>query len=70
MSPDEPNDAGDEDEFYGEMEAVEDGFESRVGVPFVAELHPDVSENETPWPGAEEGVEVEAELVHAGDAGG
>ena len=35
-----------------------------------AELHADVGERVAPGPGADEGVEVEAELVHLRDAGG
>ncbi len=67
---DEPDDEGEEDEFYAEVEAVEDFLEAGVGVPTVAELHADVGEGEAPGPGAEKGVEVEAALGHAGDAGG
>ena len=67
MGGDEPEDAGDENEFDAEVEAVEDGFEAGVGVPAVAELHADVGEGEAPGPGADEGVEVEAKLVHLRD---
>ncbi len=67
---DEPEDGGDEDEFDAEVEAVEDLLEAWVGVPAVTELHADVGEGKAPGPGAEKGIEVEAELGHAGDAGG
>ncbi len=39
-------------------------------LPSVAELHADVSKKEAPGPGADEGVEMKAQLRHAGDAGG
>ncbi len=70
VGDDEPEEAGDDDEFDAEVEAVEDGFETRVGVPLVAELHADVGQRVAPGPGAEEGVDVEADLVHLGDASG
>jgi hypothetical protein len=66
----EPDDSGQEEEFYAEVEAVEDLFEAGVGVPLRAELHADVGEDVAPGPGADEGVDVEAELVHLRDAGG
>jgi hypothetical protein len=69
MGDEEPEEGGDDDEFYGEMEAVEDLFEARVGVPGCAELHADVGEDVAPGPGADEGVDVEAELVHLRDTG-
>src|ERR1700723_2114916 len=52
------------------MEAMEDLFEARVGLPGCAELHADVGEGVAPGPGADEGVDVEAELVHLRDTGG
>jgi len=67
---DEPEEGGDDDDFDGEMEAVEDFFEVGVGVPGCAERHADVGENVAPGPGADEGVDVESQLVHLGDAGG
>ena len=70
MGPEEPGDAGDENEFNTKMEAMEDGFEAWIRLPAIAELHADVSENKAPWPGAEEGIEVKAKLRHAGDASG
>ena len=70
MGSDEPNDAGNQNELDAEMEAVEDGLEAGVRVPLVAELHADVRQRVAPGPGAEEGVDVEAELVHLCYAGG
>jgi len=64
VGDDEPEETGDEDEFDTEVEALEDGFETRVGVELRAELHADVGEHVTPGPGADEGVDVETELVH------
>lgn len=52
------------------MEALEDGLEAGIGVPSIAELHADVGERIAPGPGADEGVDVEADVVHPGDAGG
>jgi len=68
VSPDEPDDGGDQDELYSQVEAVEDLLESWIGVPLVPELHADVGEGKAPGPGADEGVKVKAELGHAGDA--
>ena len=70
MGSNEPGDADDEDEFDAEMEAVKDFLEAGIGVPGGAKAHADVSEGVAPGPGADEGVEVEAELVHPGNAGG
>ena len=69
MGVDEPEDESYEDDFYAQMETVEDGLEAWVGFPFVAELHADVGEGVAPRPGADKGVSVEAELGHFGDAG-
>ncbi len=52
------------------MEAVEDLFEAGVGVPACAQLHAYPGEDVAPGPGADEGVDVEAELVHLGHACG
>ena len=60
VRPDEPNDAGNKNQLDTKVEAVKDGFEARIRLPFVAELHAYVSENVAPGPGADEGVEVEA----------
>jgi hypothetical protein len=65
----EPDGGEDDDGLYAEVEAVEDLFEAGVGVPLGAELHTDVGESVAPGPGADEGVDVEAELVHLRDAG-
>ncbi len=70
VAPDKPNDPREQSELYREVEAVEDGFETGIGVPACAEPHADVGEDVAPWPGADEGVEVEADLVHPGDASG
>src|SRR5580765_3927815 len=70
MRVDKPDDCCDEGELDGEMEAVEYVFETRVGLPFVAELHADVGECVAPRPGADEGVSVKAELRHASEACG
>src|SRR5260370_25746262 len=70
MGDDEPEEGGDENQVGGEMEALEDGFEARVSVPGCAELHAYPGERVAPWPGADEGVDVEAKLVHLRDAGG
>ncbi len=70
VGPDEPDDGGDDEDFDAEVEAVEGGFEAGVGVPGLAELHADPGEDKAPGPGSEEGIEMEAELRHAGDAGG
>ena len=67
---DKPDDSCDEDQFDCEMKPVEDGLEAGVGVPVIAELHADVGKCIAPWPGADKCVKVEAELIHAGDAGG
>ncbi len=48
--------------FYAEMEAVEDLFEAGVGIPSGAQLHADVGEGVAPGPGADEGIDMEAEL--------
>src|SRR5580698_9206123 len=64
----EPDEADDDDGFYAEMEAVEDLFEARVGVPCCAELHTDVREGVAPGPGSNESVNVKAELVHLRNA--
>ena len=66
----EPEEGGDDDGFDAEVEAVEDLLEAGVGVQGGAEVHADVGEGVAPGPGADEGVEVEAQLVHLGDAGG
>ena len=36
VGDDEPDKGGDDDQFDGEMEAVEDGFETWVGIPACA----------------------------------
>ena len=69
MGDDEPEKSSDEDEFDGDVKAVEGVFEPRVGVPRCAELHADVGKRVAPGPGADEGVDVKAKLVHLGDAG-
>jgi hypothetical protein len=67
---DEPEEGCDENEFDGEMEAVEDFFEAGISVPRRSELHADPGECVAPGPGADESVDVEAELVHLRDACG
>ena len=49
---------------------MEDGFETRIGVPLVAEFHADVGQGVAPGPGTDKSVDVEANLVHLGNAGG
>ena len=61
---DEPDDSSEEYDLDGEMKAVEDFLEARVGLPFVAELHADVGEDVAPGPGADESVGVKAKLRH------
>ena len=70
MRPEEPYDAGDENEFDAEVETMEDRLEAWVTLPSVAEFHADIGEDEAPGPRAEEGVEMKAELRHACDASG
>ena len=64
VGDDEPEEGCEENEFDGEMKAVEDFLEAWVGVPRRAQLHADPGERVAPGPGADEGVDVEAELVH------
>ncbi len=70
MRPDEPDDAGDENQLHSQVKAVEELLEARIGVPLAAEFHADVGEGVAPGPGADEGVDVEADLVHLRDTGG
>src|SRR5262249_393833 len=68
--PDEPDRAGKDKPDDHEIELVEDAAQPRIGAPLVAELHADPGEAEAPGPGADEGVEVEAQQRHPRDPGG
>src|SRR5882757_6937419 len=70
MRDNEPDEADNKDQFDSEVEAMEDSLELRVGVPLRAELHADVGQRVAPGPGTNEGVDVEAELVHLRNTGG
>src|SRR5690242_12628167 len=63
---DEKEDRGDDHR----VKAMEKIAQRRVAVPAGAELLPDIGKGEAPRPGADEGVELEFQLRHAGDAGG
>jgi hypothetical protein len=70
VRPKKPDDAGDENKFDTEMEAMEDGLEAWVRLPAVAEFHADVREKEAPGPRTDEGIEMKAKLRHTGDTSG
>ena len=70
VGDDEPEEGKDDDGFDTEVEALEDLLEARIGVELRAELHADIGQDVAPGPGAEKGVEMKAELVHPGNAGG
>ena len=69
VGSDKPEECGNENKFDREMEAVEDGLETGIAVPGCAEFHADPRERVAPWPRADKGIDVEAELVHLCDAG-
>src|SRR5665213_2926901 len=52
------------------MEAIEEGLEAWIRAPFVTQPHAYVSESVAPRPRADEGVDVETELVHLRDPRG
>ena len=70
MGPDKVGDSGEQNREDDAVEAVEPLLEAGVFVPLFAEAHADVSEGKAPWPGTDEGVNVEAQARHAGDSGG
>src|SRR5512146_2108975 len=69
MAPNIPDDRQGEDRDDQHVEAVENLAQGRIGLPTPAELRADIGEREAPRPGAEEGIDLEFELRHAGDAG-
>src|ERR1700761_5420748 len=69
MACDIPDDENDEDRDDHGVETVEKRAQLRVVIPPRAELLADIGEGEAPRPGADEGVKLELQLRHAGDAG-
>jgi 1-acyl-sn-glycerol-3-phosphate acyltransferase len=68
VCPDEPDERDDDDGFDADLEAVEDFLEAGVRIPLHAELHADVGQGKAPRPGADKGVDMEAQLVHLRNA--
>src|SRR5271170_1955683 len=69
MSPDKPDDGGEEKHDDDGVEAMEGGFEDGIGIPGLTEPHSGIGEREAPGPGAKERIDVETKLVHASDSG-
>jgi hypothetical protein len=67
VRPHKPDDAGNEDKLDSKVEAMEARFESGIGLPTITEFHSDVSENVTPGPPTDKGIQVEAELGRTGE---
>jgi len=70
VPPDVPADPQDHRGDHDSVEPVQDFLEQGVAVPALAQFEPDIRQRIAPGPGAEEGVDLELELGHAGDARG
>src|SRR5215469_5998826 len=68
MPPDIPGDADDDETDDHSVETLHDGAQARVVLPLLAQLVADIGEREAPRPRADEGINLEFDLRHAGDA--
>ena len=70
VPPDVPADPEDHRGDHDPVEAVQHLLEQGVAVPALAQFEPGIRQRIAPEPGAEEGINLELDLVHAGDARG
>src|SRR4051794_8060798 len=61
---DEPHKSHHDHQLDRQMEAMEDRLESRIAIPGRSQLHTEICQGVAPWPRTDEGVDVEASLVH------
>src|SRR5690348_17310725 len=69
MPPDIPADAKNDRADNDDVEALHDRAQARIAVPLFAQFVTDIGERKTPRPRADEGIDLEFDLRHAGDAG-
>src|SRR5690242_9483713 len=69
VRPDVPSGQDDDPRDDNAVEPVHEVLEAGIGVPALAQPLADIGERIAPGPGAQERIDLEPRLGHAGDAG-